>query len=265
MTDINLFDLFGEAVLDHIEANSGERELTQQTREAVRVAYDAISAAFFAPEPIDYAAPDRTKAYMFYHAPKHAYIWKRYVRNRCKKPCVGSVTLNSYGTGPASELIGLAEAWRARGLKRIEAYCYDRLDAWRPLAQAVAARYSRETNFELELIWVDDSDGFAKGRHLVGSFVLSELVRRKEIDALLRLHSDIPGTYATFLDGAKVATVDGDRVLKDVASFDYWTYLPSLGLDCFKEINAAFATRADRVCGHELKEEPKLCFFRTRY
>jgi hypothetical protein len=267
MSEVNLFDLFREAVFDRLHEEREVRELSPEARERIQEAYACITKGFFGPAPVDYSEPNRRIAYSLHYAPKHAYLWRRYARTVWTPPTQASVILNSLGTGPASEIVGLADAYRGWGLNRLTAYCYDRLDAWCRLAQAVVARYSQTTGFEIELNWVSSIDSFCQGRHLVGSFVLSEVIRQQKIGSFLDcLASAVPGASSTFLEPTGVTTLDRGPVrLLEYAGECRCRYVSALGSNWSTEINDARSACSDVICGARLQKEPELHFLTYKF
>jgi len=267
MNDINLFDLFREAVLDLIEADRGVRELSTSDRTAIQAAYVSISKAFFDPNPISYTDPVVRNAYTLSYAPKHAYVWRQYVRTKWTRPSDGLVTLNSYGTGPASEIVGISTVYREWGLRRIVACCYEREAAWHRLAQAVAKRFTAATGFGIDLNWVHGPEALYKGPHLVGSCVLSEVIREQPLGSFLReLALALPGNAATFLEPTGVTTPDAGpkRLLADAGDCRC-VYLGGISPDWHTEIVDAKSACTDLICGSARMEEPKLHFLTYKF
>jgi len=262
---MNLFDLFQEAALDHLEEETGSRTVDDDLRRRLCDQMNQLSKVFRGPDPIRYDSLERRLAYTMYYAPKHAYLWKFYARAQWEPRKI--LRLNSLGTGPASELIGLGEAMRDRGLVRIEARCLEREHTWRRLAHRVFYRYTEVSPVSIRREWVSDSQNFMPRWHLVGSFVLSELVRDGAISSLVpAMRQRIPGSRATFIDELMVMVATGSKYLRDIVKPDAWCAFSKLGIECEVEINRAWQA-SSRICGHQLPSEPGVgvfkYFFRT--
>lgn len=258
-----MFDLFQEAALDHLEEETGSRTVGDNLRGRLCDQLDQLAKAFRGPDPIRYDSLERRLAYTMYYAPKHAYLWKSYARALWEPRKI--LRLNSLGTGPASELIGLAEAMRDAGLVRIEAQCLEREHTWRRLAHRVCYRYTEASHVSIRREWVSDSQSFTPRWHLVGSFVLSELVRDGAIRSLVpAMRQRIPGSRATFIDGLSVMVATGSEHLCDIVKPDAWFAFSKLGIECEIEINRAWQA-SSRICGHELPREPGVGVFKYSF
>lgn len=260
---MNLFELFRDAALDHLEEVSGSRLVSADLMDQLHHEHGVLSAAYDDAKEIKYDTLERRLAYTMFYAPKHAYLWKTYAN--CNWDPRKILRLNSLGTGPGSELVGLAEAFRTRGLGAVEAVCLEREDAWRFIAHRVFRRYEA-LGVRFSVLWVVDSSNFRRNQHVVGSFVLSELARQGALDLLRsQMTGSVGPALATFIDGAAVKTNTGKHLLSNLAGQDRWDHFESRGWLSKDEINTAWNECDPKYCGHILPSEPNVCALRYNF
>jgi hypothetical protein len=130
----------------------------------------------------------------------------------------------------------------------------------------VFVRYEELTGIRISPLWIVDSVNFVKRRHLVGSYVLSELARQGSLTSLRpKLTSAIGPANATFLDGTAVMIGSNRHRLSDIAGQNSFRHLPTNGCLCQVTINQAFQECDPTYCGHSLPNEPNANMFRYQF
>jgi len=261
---MNLFNLFINGALDHLKEETDSRTVSTDLLARLQEEHQALSSGYADAEPINYQTLERRLAYAMFYAPKHAYVWREYGRQEWNDRQV--LRLNSFGTGPGSEIIGLAEHLRPGGLRRVEAVCLEREDSWRNLAHRVFQRYQEETGVEMNVLWVTDSSYFRRNQHLVGSFVLSELARESLLSQFrAEMVKRIGPARGTFIDGTAVNVVTGKCLLSSMAGQNWYDHFGARGWLCKDDINTAWSACNVKVCGHVLPAEPNICAFKYNF
>lgn len=178
---MNLFELFRDATLTYMAANGTPNRVTPQLDARLRnVVLPEIQQSYFNATSPDYSGLERRLAYCLHLAPRHAVIWRHYVR-KSESFLLEKSKLNSIGTGPGSEVIGILAACEHHPGSIVEVVCLEREATWREMFECVVNEFNRRSSFELVATFTDDPDNLIPGAPVVGSCVLSELGRERRI------------------------------------------------------------------------------------
>lgn len=138
---INLFDLFYEV------AEKFAQRLSLNTS-SEHVELGLLKQAYYGSIAIDYSSPIRKYVYLKTYAPRHALIWRIYMR--LKKPWTmdgrTGWRFNSIGTGPAAEVIGVLESgdWADKSPK-VEVACLENEESWYGIGEIVSELYTAKS------------------------------------------------------------------------------------------------------------------------
>ena len=203
---LNLIELYYEAA-DRLVAQFGF-DITYARNE-----YAVLKRAYGGSTPVSYADPVRRYVYMKAMAPRHAIVWREFVRTQvvCKTPGT-SLQLNSIGAGPAPEVLGFLEGYVGTPtLSRIDVRCLESEPQWRPAGEIVAELYRLRSGKDLTLTYVDTAAQLHQGAYTLGSMVLSDLARAgAPVHTLLSdVRQQVAPCKGLFLDAVKCRTPDG--------------------------------------------------------
>ena len=254
---MNIFHFYYSVVLRYI----GQERLSQEQSAAIELAFKTLRSQFGKSDKIDYSDDMSRLAYMLHYAPKHAIMWREYMR---KKNTVASrnLTVNSLGTGPGSELIGIMEGVRSGEDVTWSWFCHDSESGWLPLLSTVAEEYAKVTNVPFVVNLVDDVSGLSRGNLVIGSFLLSEIVKQPEYRKFQKVLKEAVGpTVGRFLDITKCRLEDGSEpFLSDVYRFGFEN-LKKSEVPLKEVINNEMATCGHSHCMYSLPYEPSINMF----
>ncbi len=258
---MNLFAFYRDVVLGYLGCSTlSDRDVSALSAEAV-----AIKRSFSRHLPIDYSVERARLAYMLYYAPKHAIIWREYVKRRAfVRP--DPLNMNSIGTACGSEIIGLLEglgypvpsqsAWR----------CIDIEPGWRSMLEAARSLYEIRRPCTLECNCVTNLTALWPSGFTIGSLVLSEIVKQ---NGHRHFRSDVTAAIGPaegwFLDITRCRQADASEpYLSDFYPFGYES-LRSTGWDLRAVINAEIEACTPQWCLDLLTSEPSMHMFFARF
>lgn len=203
---MNLFDFYRSVALRWM----GKTSFSAADIREISKAYHQLCSDFHGDKPVSYVADEAKLAYLLVFAPRHAIYWRHYCREKQFRGFSG-MTLNSVGTGPASEVVGFLEG--ATLLVEhdendkpvpfvVNLTACDTEVTWRPVQDAVAQEY-RRTGRVINPRWTNDVANLLPATVTLASYLLSDLARQNAIEACLSAMRDsVKPTLGIFLDTA---------------------------------------------------------------
>lgn len=173
MATINLFDFFDEAA--EILAKNIGLDLTNCNGEleSLRGSYGGCVA-------VDYSSALRKYVYLKNYAAKHALVWRVYISKMYSDWSLEDnekIGLNSIGSGPASEIIGIAESMEWGQDAQLKVTCLEGDLGWATAGRIVADLYRNKTKRIIELNYTDKAADLLREGLVVGSMVVTDLAR----------------------------------------------------------------------------------------
>jgi hypothetical protein len=260
-TENNLFELFHAAVLRYL----GVKSLTPRQRSTIESAFATLTAQYGGSARIDYSSEACRLAYTLHFAPKHAIAWREYMRfgNRGAN---GNLQLNSIGTGPGAEIIGIFEGASWKGGNTSRWRCYDAESGWGEILRAVIEEYRSRTGIGAMIEEVSSVDKLHKGKFVVGSFLLSELVKQPNHKSFRSIITKAVGpTSGIILDVTKCRLEDGNNeFISKMFGFNF-DNLKGMGIQLKDIVNQEMNSCGNSCCRRPIVFEPSLNMFRPDF
>lgn len=197
MAQVNIFDLFDEAA--EVYANDLSLDTSGHLEEL-----SSLKQAYFGTNPVDYSSPLRRYVYLRNFAPKHAIVWRTYVRNNLKwrMDARKVYQFNAVGTGPASEVIGILEGidWNEKS-PPVEPVCLETETGWFEAGEIVARLYREKRGLPLKIKYTSSPGDMIKSAYVFGSMVISDLARGGNVyEVLDAIREAVRPAQGLFLD-----------------------------------------------------------------
>ena len=255
---MNMFEFFHAAafrMLGHNNITAGD---VQEMGRRLQI----LNQGFGGSTPIDYSDPLTKLAYMFSHAPRHAIIWREYMKRPPQNTADGSFTLNSIGTACGPEIIGILEGitWSNPGLLSVS--CFETEPTWKPFLKATLEEYRSRKGNVVSGRW----NRLSKGEYTIGSMVLSEIVKQSGYRSFRTdMTQTIGPADGLFLDITNCRMADGtEPYLSNVFSFGFFNFTRE-GLRVKGTINAEMNACQPCYCKLPMPYEPKMNFYFPRF
>lgn len=255
---MNLFEFFHAAAYRYL----GRNHLSAQEQSDLPARIRQLNRGFGGSAPIDYSDPLTRLAYIFSYAPKHAIIWREYMRRPPQNVATGSFSLNSLGTACGPEIIGVLEgmAWNQPGV--VTVHCHDTEPGWDPLLCAVVAEYCSRRGSVLQV----QVGALARSTYTLGSLVLSEVVKQGAQRTFRSSMTQAIGpAEGLFLDITNCRLPDGtEPYLSDVFGFGFFNFTRE-GLKVKDVVNNEMNSCPNCQCMIPLGSEPKMNYYFTKF
>jgi len=202
---MNCYDLFERVTLKAL----GVPSIDSKVGARIEDGYKYLCSAFHACAPVDYSDEHVRAAYMLVFAPRYAIAWQQYYGldefkfgyAGLRTPQSGAIKLNFIGSGPGSEIVGIAASAILKHLRTdvnvidtqpawLDAlnFCLDEVES--SLAVAAPNLFHSSDLSELQPQWP-----------VVGSYVLSDIARQQTLRSFLQdVAARVPKQPALFLD-----------------------------------------------------------------
>ncbi|MDI9636909.1 hypothetical protein QPK87_32195 [Kamptonema cortianum] len=255
---MNLYDFFHSAAYRYLGRNTLTPDEVTQLPRCIKL----LTQGFGGSTAIDYSNRITKLAYMFSYAPKHAIIWRECAHNFLEIPDHGKIEFNSFGTACGPEIIGLMEGPALPKGSVLSVHCLDSDTGWYPMLTAVIEEYTFRTNKSLQVQF----GGLAKGKDVLGSFILSELVKQGTHQGFnTSFKNQIGRCKGLFLDIPKCRLADGtEPFLSEVFKLGFWNFTRH-DVQLKDIINAEMNSCQGCYCLNQLTSEPKLNFYFPKF
>ncbi len=228
---LNFFKLFQDATVKFLNSHHGV-PICGNLENLLNVEFNILQKLYYDEAQIDYTSVGRMASYSMHFAPRHAVIWRQWLRSVDKSSLFNAERLNSIGTGPGSELIGIAAASKLPPGSSIEVMCLERNEGWRELLDIVITDFNSQSPVKIKHTFTDKVERLFVGAPVIGSCVLSEFGRDKKIVSFLEQIANVVGNVrGRFLDFPQYPVDGKTPFIEDVIN----RYAPTCEIHKLKE------------------------------